>query len=154
MAHIFLPRYFFSALNSLFLKYIWHGWSPRLAFRALQRSKRIGGLDVHSICKYYEVTALQRILDWHYSVSTKLWVSLEKFLAGHNLFHAPRLPWQHKGLSELTSPTTTHALHLWDILNKLGQLAPSPPGRLPLVHSMGTHLLFSLLGGRLRGKVW
>lgn len=49
-------------------------------------------MGVPVIPKYYEAIALQQILDWHYSVSTKLWVSLENFLAGSNLSHAPWLP--------------------------------------------------------------
>lgn len=115
MVPISLPRYFFSTLNSLFIKYIWNGKSLHLAFHILQRPKRAGVMDVPNHCKYYEAIALQRILDWYHSVSTKIWVTLKKMLAGRNLSHAPRLPREGRGLSELTSPTTIHALKMFSM---------------------------------------
>lgn len=64
---ICLPRSF-STLNSLFEKYIRHRQSPRLALCTLQCSKRMGGMGVSVIRKYYEAVALQQILDWHHGV--------------------------------------------------------------------------------------
>lgn len=65
--------------------------------------KRVEGIGVPTLRKYYEAIALQRILDWYHSVSTKLWVPLEKLLAGRNLSHASWLPREGRGLSELTT---------------------------------------------------
>lgn len=90
-AYLFTLVFLFDP-NSTFLKYIWQGRGPRLALRTLQRPKRLGGLGVPDIRKYYEVITLKRILDWQHGVSTKAWVSFEKFLAGRNLFHAHGYP--------------------------------------------------------------
>lgn len=101
----------------------------------------------------------QRILNWHHNVHTKLWVPLEKFLAGRNLSHSPWLSREHWGLSDSVCPVTNHALKIWDTLNAKGLLAPpvsplEPLRRLPLVHSWGTALLLSYMGKGWRGALW
>lgn len=63
MVPIPLPGPFFSTLKSLFLRYIWHGKSPRLALRTIQRPEFKGGMGVPVVRRYYEAIALQHILD-------------------------------------------------------------------------------------------
>lgn len=111
MVPISLPRSFFSTINSLFVKYVWHGKSPRLALRTLQSPEQEGGMDVPVIYTYYAAITLQRI-DWFHNVTIKSWVPLEKFLAGCNLAPAPWLPRECHGLSEFGSPPAIHALKL------------------------------------------
>lgn len=89
--------------NSLCMKFIWHGQNPHVALRTLQCLKRLGGLAVSSLRKYYEEIALQWILDWHHHVNTKLCVSPEKFLTWPT-------PPDFGGLSDFTSPFTDHLL--------------------------------------------
>lgn len=132
MVPIALPRTFFSTLNSLFIQYIWSGKGPRLALRTIQRPKARGGMGVPMIRKYYEAIALQRILDWYHNVSLKLWVPLDKFLAGRNLSHAPWVPRENRGLSMLISPMASHTLNVWDALNGKGKLAPAISPLAPL----------------------
>lgn len=145
MIPIPLPRSFFWTLNSLFLKYIWHGRSPRLTLRTLQCSKQMGSMVVPVIRKYYEAIILQQILERHHGVSAKLWIPLEKFQVGQNLARAPWVLRERQGLSEYTSPVTT-------TLNDWGRLAPSvtplaPLGGFPL-------LLFLFLGIWWGNMMW
>lgn len=92
---------------------------------ASSRYRMGGGMGVPVIRRYYEAIALQRILDWYHGVPYKLWVPLDKLLAGLNV---PWVPREHRGLSVLVSPLAAHALATWDALNKEGRLAqPTSP---------------------------
>lgn len=92
---------------------------------ASSRYRMGGGMGVPVIRRYYEAIALQRILDWYHGVPYKLWVPLDKLLAGLNV---PWVPREHRGLSVLVSPLAAHALATWDALNKEGRLVqPTSP---------------------------
>lgn len=91
-------------------------------------------------------------------MATKLWVQLEKFLAGRNLSHAPWIPQDCRRLSELASPMAIHALEMWDALNKQGQLAHiisplAPLGDFPWL-ILGEHLSFFRFWSADGDKMW
>lgn len=54
------------------------------------------GLGLPDIRCYYRAIVLQCILNWRFHIRSKMWVSLEKSLAGRNLY-APWLYWEHRG---------------------------------------------------------
>lgn len=92
MLPIPLPRIFFDQLAKMLSNFIWNSRKPRIALRLLNRPKRTGGLGIPHIKRYYRAVALQRILNWRFHTESKLWVNLEKCLAGRNLAYAPWLP--------------------------------------------------------------
>lgn len=69
-------------------------WPPE----TLPRTKRMGGMGVLVLHKYYEIIVLQQILDWYHGVTPKLCVPLEKFLSGQNLARVPWVPREHRGV--------------------------------------------------------
>lgn len=154
MVPIRLPRCFFMELSSLFIKFVWRNQKPRVAMTLLQRSKRHGGLGLPNILHYYQAIALQHLLDWKFHTSSKLWVSLEKTIAGRNLVYAPWVPMGDRCLSEWVSPLTTHSLTVWDRLNtSLDLTSPASPlapvgGGVPLVHPWGAAVFPWILGKR------
>lgn len=94
--------------------------------RVLKRSKRAGGLGIPDIRRYYRAIVPQRILNWRFHTQSRLWVSLEKCLAGRDLAYAPWLAREHRGLSDGTSTLTTQALRIWDRINSTNSLPPPP----------------------------
>lgn len=73
-------------------KFVWGGKKPRLAMTLLQRSKLTGGLGIPNVFQYYQVIALQRVLNWRSHPTLKLWVPLEKTIAGRDLAYVPWVP--------------------------------------------------------------
>lgn len=112
MVPVSLPNGFFTHLTSMFAAFVWWGRKPRKAMRVFKSYKRMGGLGVPDIKQYYGGVVLQRILNWCHHNATKLFVPLEKFMAGRNLSYASWLPWEYRGLSDAVSPLTTHALRV------------------------------------------
>lgn len=92
------------------IDFVWSAKRPRIAMRLLKRSKRAEGLGIPDIRRYYRAIALQRILNWRFHTSTRLWVSLEKCMAGRDQDFAPWLAKEHRGLSDMTSPLTRQGL--------------------------------------------
>lgn len=132
MLPVTLPRSFFAQLQSLMINFIWHGKKPRLAVSLLQKAKEIGGLGLPDIRRYYRAIAIQHILNWRHHGGSKMWVSLEKSLAGRDLSYAPWLSREHRGLSQTTSPLTNHILRVWDRTNALCALVPPGSPLAPL----------------------
>lgn len=94
----------------------------------LQWSKRNGGLGLPNVLQYYQVIALRHLLDCKFHATSKLWVSLEKTIAGRNLSYAPWVPTGDRHLSEWVLLLTTHSLNIWDKLNiSLDQAPPTSP---------------------------
>lgn len=119
-----LPRSFFAQLSSLVSTFIWDNRRQRIALRLLSRHRDTGGLGLPDTQRYYRAIALQRILNWRFHTQYKIWVSLEKYMAGRNLSYAPWLVREHRGLSDTTSPLMIQALKTWDRLNANLLLAP------------------------------
>lgn len=158
MIPIALPRSLFSALNGLFVKFIWQGHVPRLAVRMLQRPKSLGGLGVPSIRRYYEAVALQRILDWQHHTTTKSWGPLEKFLAGRNFSCSvvpsgkPR-PFELRVAGPCPRPETMGCTKYTGAVIT-ADIPTCTSWGLSLVHSRGTPLLFSHVDGRRGSSLW
>lgn len=93
----------FLSLNSMLIDFVWRTNRPRIAMRA-------GGLGIPDIRKFYRAIVLQRILNWRLYTCTRLWVSLEKCMAGRDQDFAPWLAKEHRGLSDMTSPLTRQGL--------------------------------------------
>lgn len=132
MIPVALPKIFFAHISSLISTFVWNNKRPRIANRLLSHHRDIGGLGLPDAQMYYRAIVLQRILDWHFHTQSKLWVSLEKYMAGRNLAYAPWLAREHRGLSTSTSPLTTQALKTWDRLNANLSLAPPVSPLAPL----------------------
>lgn len=64
------------------------------------------------------------ILNWHHNSKDKIWVTLEKSLAGRNLGGAPWIPKVAIGLSTWTSLFTLATLQVWDQVNREGTFSP------------------------------
>lgn len=75
---------------------------------------------------------LVRILNWHHDTSSKLWVPLEKLMAGMNLAGPPWIPSTSRGLSDWTFPLTRSTLNVWDRLNRTNYYAPPTSLLVPL----------------------
>lgn len=98
MIPISLPQLFFQRLHKLFLVLICQDAHPQLARSILRKWKDDGGLGLPNINLYYKAMALVCILNWHHNFADKLWVPLEKTLAGRNLAEAPWVPSTARGL--------------------------------------------------------
>lgn len=136
MVPVPLPSRFFKELHSLFIRFVWRGKRPRLAVAMLHRTKQNGGLGLPNISQYYQAIALQRIVNWKFHTSSKLWVQMEKVIAGRNLAYTSWVPSDARGLSEWVCLLTVHTLKAWDRLNRVFALAPptsqlAPVGRFP-----------------------
>lgn len=104
MIPVSIPRGFFAQLSNVISSFICNGRNLRIASRLLSHPREAGGLGLPDIRMYYQAIAFQRILDWRFHTQTKIWVSLEKYLAGRNLSYAPWLAREYRGLSDFTSP--------------------------------------------------
>lgn len=135
-----LPRSFFTQLSNMFSSFIWNSQKPRIALKVLKHSSGLGIPDI----RYHQAIVLQRILNCCFHAQSKLWVSMEKYMAGRNLSFAPWLSREHRGLSDNTSLLTTHTLKTWHQVNWMLDLAPSVSPQAPL----GGFLWFS------RGNTW
>lgn len=125
-------RLFFKLVRKSFVAFVWNDKRPRLAYDILRRSKVEGGMRLPDISFYYRAISLVRILNWCHDSQNKLWVPLEKIMAGRNLAGAPWIPSTLRGLSKWTSPLTQNFLSVWDKLNKTGKYAPPMSPLAPL----------------------
>lgn len=73
---------------------------------------------------------LVRILNWCQVAPNKIWVPLEKSMAGRNLEGAPWVLSGCRGFSDWTSPLTLNTV--WDRLNVSGQYATKTSSLTPL----------------------
>lgn len=132
MVPVHLPRRFFIELRSLFIKFVWDGKRPRLAMALLHRSKLTEGLGIPNVFQYYQAIALQRVLNWRFHTTLKLWVLLEKTMACRDLSYAPCVPTGDRGFYDLVSPITIHSLRVWDRVKSNLALAPQTSPLAPV----------------------
>lgn len=132
MLPIRLPKTFFKQVSNLITTFIWNSKKPRIPMKVLRCSKRYGGLGVPDLQRYCQAIALQRTLNWHFHGHSKLWVTMEKYMAGRNLSYALWLSREHRGLSDSTSPLTISTLDTWDRVNRRLNLAPPVSPLAPL----------------------
>lgn len=84
-----LPKGFFAQLSSMLAGFVWISLKARIAMRLLKCPKHTGGLGVLEIQRYYRAAmALQVILNWCFHTHSKVWVSMEKYMATRNLSYA------------------------------------------------------------------
>lgn len=81
-----------------------------MSFDILRRPKVDGEVGFSDVMLYYKAMALVRILNWRHDVTTKLWIPLEKMMAGRILAGAWWIPSSDRGLSDWSSPLTDHTL--------------------------------------------
>lgn len=89
-------------------------------------------MGLPDIATYYRAMALVRIMNWCHDSVSKLWVHLEKTLAGRNMVGAPWILASYRGLSEWISTLTKTTLSIWDRLNNTGKFALSISSMTPL----------------------
>lgn len=107
------------------MTFVWGDKHPRLAHEILWKPKREGGVGLLDIAFYYRAMALVHIMNWCHDSASKIWVPLEKTLAGRNLAGALWIPVSYRGLSEYASPLTKTTLSIWDRMNITGKISPS-----------------------------
>lgn len=129
---ITLPQIFFKQIKRALTKFVWGDKHPRISYEILRRQKEEGGLGLPDVNLYYKAMALVRILNWRHDTANKIWVNLEKTIAGRDLEGAPWIPTANRGLSEWTSPMTKTTLSVWDKANALGKIAPMISPLAPL----------------------
>lgn len=105
---------------------------PHLSYQLLCRTKVTGGLGLPDLLLYYLENALRWIVNWNLHVHDKLWVPLEKMLAGWNLAHVPWLDRMHRGLTDSTCLLSNSTLAIWDRVNMKHWLASFPSPLSPL----------------------
>lgn len=103
---ITLPQIFFKQIRRAFMTFVCGDKHPRLAYEILRRPKREVGVGLPDIVSYCRAMALVCIMNWYHDHASKLWVPLEKTLAGRNLARTPWIPASYRGLSEHVSPLT------------------------------------------------
>lgn len=81
------------------MTFVWNDRQLRPAYDILCRSK-LEGVGLPDVALYYKAMALVRILNWCHDSSNKIWVSLEKTMAGRNLVAAPWILTLSRGLLE------------------------------------------------------
>lgn len=63
-------------------------------------------MGLPNVALYYKAMTLVSIMNWCHDSLNKLWVPLEKTLAGRNLAGAPWILAKSRGLSDWVSPIT------------------------------------------------
>ena len=81
MVPVALPQTYIKILNSLLMNYIWKNKKQRISAQVLKRNKKMGGLAVPDISKYYVATVLARVIEWAKENPDKRWVNIECALA-------------------------------------------------------------------------
>lgn len=113
----------------------WLKWEkpPRLLSDLMRSLKPNGGLGLPDLFLYYQATSLLSIIKWNlHTHGSKLWVPLEKTMAGRNLVQALQLPCVFRGLSDSVSPISIATLTIWDGLNRKLSLSWLPLPLSPL----------------------
>uniref|UniRef100_A0A8C5MN92 Reverse transcriptase domain-containing protein n=1 Tax=Leptobrachium leishanense TaxID=445787 RepID=A0A8C5MN92_9ANUR len=131
-----IPRAYFQALRSGFLKFIWGATCPRISYKDMTRPRDRGGLGLPHMESYYQAALLTRICDWSMSPPIKLWVALEQCA-----FQVPiaSVPWQLAAISSLVispdHPTAPQLLRLWREVRSRPDLSPDISPLYPVSHN-------------------
>lgn len=115
---IILPDLFFKELDNLFRQVIWVKQVAKISFPILLKHKTRGGVNFPNLKNYYLVARLDQTKAWFDPLTDKLWVQIEKNVAGNR--HLPSMllsSLTNMSLSYNTLPSIESTLYAWKRLH-------------------------------------
>ena len=110
---VLVPGAFFRDLKTAILRYIWKGASSRVSYHTLSRPKEGGGWGLPDALSYYRAAQLRVLVDWSTRETHKIWVHMDRAIAGHALWDLIWLRREHRSLKVYLSTPTATTLRTW-----------------------------------------
>ena len=129
---VLVPNAFFRELKTAILRYIWRGASARVSYRTLSQSKEDGGWGLPDVLSYYRAAQLRVLVDWSTRETHKIWVHMDRAIAGHALWDLVWLKREHRSSNVYLSTPTATTLRTWDTVNASCQLTTYPSPYTPI----------------------
>lgn len=109
---LYIPKSFFTNINSLISSFIWNNKPPRLQKSLLQRARGDGGLGLPDLQHYYWACNLHKILFWAFYSETQ-WCQLESDSCHHSLMALLCHPEKLKLKQYTDNPIVSTTLKIW-----------------------------------------